>query len=221
MSFCGVSLHQGSSLSLLLCFREHCLCFLSIYSSLCLSHPPSLPLLNHVTLWTQRVTSSSSLLPMQSATTERRSVNYKYTGRVLSMGFLCFLYLTWSKRFSQLLYIVWLCNCHTVCIITELNMFPAVLQGIIALFWSCVLLLQKSQWKQPTKYWKWSPFVFFISHSHCLFHPCPLSSSSKRSKCPVGVVPLSLLPFLSLYLLLPTCRFLMKYDKLNVLYVYR
>ncbi|TMS03271.1 Phosphatidylinositol 4-phosphate 5-kinase type-1 beta [Larimichthys crocea] len=40
--------------------------------------------LNHVTLWTQRVTSSSLLL-MQSGTRVRHSLNYKYTGRVLSL----------------------------------------------------------------------------------------------------------------------------------------
>lgn len=69
-------------------FREHCLCFLSMYSSLCPPSPTLTPFqLNHVTLWTQRVTSSSLLL-MQSGTRVRHSLNYKYIGRVLSLGFL-------------------------------------------------------------------------------------------------------------------------------------
>lgn len=43
-------------------FREHRLCFPSIYSSLWFSHPPPFsPQSNHVTLWTQWVTSSSLL----------------------------------------------------------------------------------------------------------------------------------------------------------------
>lgn len=84
-SSCSGSLHQDG-LSLSLCLKRTSSLF-SPHMLICFSHTPPLPQLNHMTLWTQWVT-TSSLIFMQSGTRVRRSLNYKYTGRVFLPGFL-------------------------------------------------------------------------------------------------------------------------------------
>lgn len=120
--------------------------------------PPSFPQLHHVTLWAQRVTSSSLIL-MQTGTRVRRSLNYKYTGWNCPPGFLLF-NSPYKIKYSFAV-------CHVI-----MNCWAVVFSHAMkmAFEWNSAHWLQKFLRKPPTKYIL-NRRTFCVSVSHSFLPP--------------------------------------------------
>lgn len=167
---CGVVYRSIRAASPCLCvFREHCLCFLSIYSSLCFSFPPL-----HSSGWVTWLSGHRGWPPphsllMQSGTWVRCSLNYNYSGPVLPLGF-SVNRIYWMSCSIACGYVV-----HLVyySIASTLFFWPAdnsALLWITLYMWACCPLLKE---QSSTKYLKLSHLLFSISVSLC--HCFPLS----------------------------------------------